>query len=134
MRNSRRRLTSTLVAAVTLTAALGAAPSPAQAANYPCTTNLLCLYAGTNFTGDVFYLDGPYNGCKDVTLPSYFRNRTQSIKNNRASGTVSTFWDNANASGLLGYQHAYGYRANLAYDSAATGGTWNLRIEAVRVC
>ncbi|MEU8421705.1 hypothetical protein AB0C15_12600 [Micromonospora sp. NPDC048835] len=55
-------------------------------------------------------------------------------KNNRASGTVSTFWDNANATGLLGYQHAYGYRANLAYDSAAIGGTWNQRIEAVRVC
>ncbi|MET7964694.1 peptidase inhibitor family I36 protein [Micromonospora zamorensis] len=134
MRSALRRLSSALVGTVALTAAFGAVPSPAQAANYPCYSNLLCLYAGTNFTGDVFYLDGPTNGCKDVALPSYFRNRAQSIINNRVPGTVSTFWDNASASGLLGYQHAYGYRANLAYDSAAVGGTWNKRIEAVRVC
>ncbi|WP_167517338.1 peptidase inhibitor family I36 protein [Micromonospora orduensis] len=134
MRSTLRRLTSALVGAVALTAAFGVAPSPAQAASYPCNPGLLCLYAGTNFTGDVLYLDGPYNGCNDVGLPSYFRNQTQSIINNRPSGTVSTFWDNANATGLLGYQHAYGYRANLAYDTAAIGGNWNKRIEAVRVC
>ncbi|MFI5925645.1 peptidase inhibitor family I36 protein [Micromonospora sp. NPDC051543] len=133
VRSALRRFASALLGTVALAAVIGVAPSPAQA-NYACPSGLLCLYAGANFSGDIFLLDGPYNGCNDVPLPSYFRNRAQSIINNRPSGTVSTFWDNANATGLLGYQHAYGYRANLAYDSAAIGGNWNQRIEAVRVC
>ncbi|MDI6102215.1 hypothetical protein QLQ12_26715 [Actinoplanes sp. NEAU-A12] len=37
-------------------------------------------------------------------------------------------------SGLHGYQHAYGYRANLSLDSAAIGGNWNNRIRSARVC
>ncbi|MFI7593344.1 peptidase inhibitor family I36 protein [Micromonospora sp. NPDC049359] len=112
MRSALRRLTSALLGTIAVGATLGVAPSPAQA-NYACPSGLLCLYAGANFSGDIFLLDGPYNGCNDVPLPSYFRNRAQSIINNRPSGTVSTFWDNANATGLLGYQHAY-----------ATGRTW----------
>ncbi|MFG1678330.1 peptidase inhibitor family I36 protein [Micromonospora sp. NPDC049282] len=125
------------MAALTAVTASPAAAAPPRAAaeSYPCYANLLCLYDGINFTGRVAYFEvGFANDCRDIPVPSNFANKARSIINNRPSGTVSTFWDNANATGLLGYQHAYGYRANLAYDSAAIGGNWDRRIEAVRVC
>ncbi|SCL20243.1 hypothetical protein GA0074692_0819 [Micromonospora pallida] len=79
-----------------------------------------------------------YRNLQDFSPPSggglNWDNRISSLVNNQTTGTVSKFWDFTNGTSYLGDQKAYGYRENLVYDSAASGGTWNDRISRVFVC
>ncbi|MEU1607179.1 peptidase inhibitor family I36 protein [Micromonospora matsumotoense] len=103
---------------------------------YDCLYGALCLFPNKDFGGKYIGWDtGAANTCRDFDLTRWSAsNWASSIVNNRPSGTVSTFWDNTNSTGLIGYQHAYGFRQNLAFDTASIGGTWDNRISSMRVC
>ncbi|GIH67594.1 peptidase inhibitor family I36 protein [Microbispora siamensis] len=100
-----------------------------------CPYPYLCLFDNAGFTGTQYNIAvAQVNACPDIPIDSWFAGRASSLVNHRPSGTVSTLWANSNGTGLLGYQHAYGYRANLALDSASIGGNWDNRIRSARVC
>ena len=136
---SPRRVT-TMLAVLLATAgmavmAMATKPSNAQAAS--CPYYYLCLYDGTDFSGASWkeWRCGTYN------LGHYgFHDKTSSLINNQTNGTVSYFYDYkgwgdpfVNKDPVIA-QRAYGYRRNLAWDTAYDGRSADNRIDIVKVC
>ncbi|MGW1062392.1 peptidase inhibitor family I36 protein [Micromonospora rubida] len=104
-----------------------------------CTYKYLCLWSGANWTGYKLSL----TRCGWTYLQNYawpnggdWRDKTTSLVNNQTTGVISHFYDSDIYGNqlYLGPQHSYGYRANLAYDTAAVGGSWDERMDDILVC
>jgi hypothetical protein len=99
-----------------------------------CPYYYVCVYQGRNEGGPAVPLGFYY--CRTVNLADWgFSNITSSLINNQTDGTVSYFYDDAYSSSTpILAQRAYGYRQDLAYDTASDGNNSNDRIDRIKVC